>query len=50
MAMNKNLVVVVAGVVLAVGSGIAGSYASLVAGVGMVVAGVGAVELIKARV
>lgn len=50
MAMNKNLVVLVAGVVLAVGSGIAGGYASLVAGVGMVVAGVGAVELIKARV
>ncbi len=50
MAMNKDLVVTIAGLVLAIGSGMAGGYASLVAGVGMVVAGVGAVGLIKGKV
>ncbi len=50
MAINKKeLTVVVVGVVLAIGSGMAGSYASLVAGVGMVVAGVGVVAIIRGK-
>lgn len=51
MAMSKkDITVTVVGLVLAVGSGVAGSYASLIAGVGMVVAGVGLGGIIKGNV
>lgn len=50
MAMNKNIMVLAVGLVIALASGLAGGYASLVAGVGMVVAGVAAVDLIGSKV
>lgn len=51
MAMSKkDIAVTVVGLILAVGSGMAGGYASLVAGVGMVVAGVGVGGIIRGNV
>lgn len=47
---KKNMTVAAVGVILALASGMAGGYASLVSGVGMVVAGIGVGGIVAGNV